>query len=33
VMILEGTKAAIAPEISEPTRTNGNPSNANAKNE
>jgi hypothetical protein len=33
VMTLEGMKAAIAPEISEPTRTKGNPSNASAKNE
>src|ERR1700722_8993581 len=33
VMILEGIKAAIAPEIKEPTRTNGKPSNASAKNE
>jgi len=33
VMILDGTKAAIAPEIREPRRTNGNPSNASAKNE
>jgi hypothetical protein len=33
VMILDGTKAAIAPEIKEPRRTNGNPSNASAKKE
>src|SRR6202035_4097023 len=33
VMILEGTKAAITPEIREPTRTNGNPSKASARNE
>ena len=33
VMILDGTKAAITPEIREPTRTNGNPSKASAKNE
>src|ERR1700693_3774530 len=33
VMTLDGTKAAIAPEIREPTRTNGSPSKASARNE
>src|SRR5260370_26816737 len=33
VIIFDGTKAAIAPEIMDPTRTNGNPSNASARNE
>jgi hypothetical protein len=33
VIIFDGTKAAIAPEIRDPTRTNGNPSNASARNE
>src|ERR1700722_17287321 len=33
VMILDGMNAAIAPEIKEPTRTNGKPSKASAKNE
>src|ERR1700732_1487411 len=33
VMILEGTNAAMAPEIREPRRTNGSPSKASAKNE
>jgi hypothetical protein len=32
-MTFEGTNEAIAPEINEPTRTNGRPSNASAKNE
>ena len=33
VMILDGTNTAIPPEIRDPTRTNGNPSNASARNE
>jgi hypothetical protein len=33
VIIFDGTNTAIAPEIRDPTRTNGNPSNANARNE
>src|SRR3984957_2805402 len=33
VMTLDGMKAAIAPEIKDPTRTNGSPSKASAKNE
>jgi hypothetical protein len=33
VMILDGTNTAIPPEIKDPSRTNGNPSNASARNE
>src|SRR5580704_3681688 len=33
VIVFDGTKAAIAPEIRDPTRTNGNPSKASARNE